>query len=81
VYIEGKLQTRKYQDNQQQDRYITEIVGSNFLMLGNKPDQADAGNNQYPPAPGQTPQNGGQQGGVGYPTGGYGGLPDDDIPF
>lgn len=28
VYIEGKLQTRKWQDNNGQDRYTTEIVAS-----------------------------------------------------
>lgn len=86
VYIEGKLQTRKFQDNQtQQDRYITEIVGSNFLMLGNRQDQSNAGQ-QTPNQQGgyQQPQSGGNQQTTGYPTGGYSGLPndmDDDIPF
>jgi len=30
VYVEGKLQTRKWQDNNGQDRYTTEIVVSGF---------------------------------------------------
>ncbi|NVK31716.1 MAG: single-stranded DNA-binding protein [Gammaproteobacteria bacterium] len=34
VYIEGKLQTRKWQDQSGQDRYSTEIVGSEMQMLG-----------------------------------------------
>ena len=33
VYIEGKLQTRKWQDQNGADRYTTEIIGSSFQML------------------------------------------------
>lgn len=33
VYIEGKLQTRKWQDQQGQDRYTTEIIASEMQML------------------------------------------------
>tara|TARA_R110002012_G_C11398100_1_gene585379 strand:+ start:244 stop:672 length:429 start_codon:yes stop_codon:yes gene_type:complete len=58
VYTEGKLQTRKWQDNNGQDRYTTEIVASQMQMLGSKgdantqqqqrPQQAQA--QQQPPA-------------------------------
>ena len=34
VYVEGKLQTRKWQDKQGQDRYTTEIVVNDMQMLG-----------------------------------------------
>ena len=34
VYIEGKLQTRKWQDPQGNDRYTTEIVANQMQMLG-----------------------------------------------
>ena len=34
VYIEGKLQTRKWQDRDGHDRYTTEIVGREMQMLG-----------------------------------------------
>ncbi len=34
VYLEGRLQTRKWQDQNGQDRYTTEIVGDNLQMLG-----------------------------------------------
>lgn len=37
VYIEGKLQTRKWQDKEGKDRYTTEIVGRDMQMLGGKP--------------------------------------------
>ena len=36
VYIEGKLQTRKWQDNSGNDRYTTEIVADNMQMLGSR---------------------------------------------
>ena len=36
VYIEGKLQTRKWQDQQGQDKYTTEIVANEMQMLGGR---------------------------------------------
>jgi single-strand DNA-binding protein len=33
VYIEGKMQTRKWQDQQGNDRYTTEIIGTSMEML------------------------------------------------
>ena len=41
VYIEGKLQTRKWTDQSGQDRYTTEIQGNEMQMLDGRP--ADAG--------------------------------------
>lgn len=43
VYIEGKLQTRKWQDQNGQDRYTTEIVAREMKMLGDAR-REDAGN-------------------------------------
>ena len=37
IYIEGKLQTRKWQDKEGNDRYTTEIVANEMKMLGGKP--------------------------------------------
>lgn len=36
VYIEGKLQTRKWQDKEGQDRYTTEIVAEQMQLLGGR---------------------------------------------
>jgi len=36
VYVEGSLQTRKWQDQQGQDRYITEIKAERIQFLDNK---------------------------------------------
>ena len=36
VYVEGRLQTRKWQDKDGNDRYTTEIVANEMQMLGNR---------------------------------------------
>jgi single-strand DNA-binding protein len=36
VYVEGRLQTRKWQDKEGQDRYSTEIVADRMQMLGSR---------------------------------------------
>ena len=36
VYVEGRLQTRKWQDQSGNDRYTTEIVANEMQMLGSK---------------------------------------------
>lgn len=38
VYIEGKLQTRKYTDAQGQERYITEIIADTMQFLDSRQD-------------------------------------------
>lgn len=34
IFVEGRLQTRKWQDQNGADRYTTEIIGNELLMLG-----------------------------------------------
>ena len=41
VYLEGRLQTRKWQDQQGQDRYTTEIVADEMQMLDSRGGSAD----------------------------------------
>lgn len=36
IYVEGRLQTRKWQDQNGQDRYSTEIIANEMHMLGNR---------------------------------------------
>lgn len=36
VYIEGKLQSRSWEDKDGNKRYITEVVAENFTVLGNR---------------------------------------------
>jgi len=65
VYVEGQLQTRKWQDQNGQDRYSTEIVGRDLQMLDTR-GGGQGGGQQQPEA-----ANGG-----GAPT-----DFDDEIPF
>ncbi len=78
VYIEGRIQTRSYDDRDGNKRYITEIVADQMQMLGSREDQNGfAGGQQAGGYGGAQPQ-----GGQGYnqspqpagqPQGGYGG--------
>ncbi|MBI3150158.1 MAG: single-stranded DNA-binding protein [Betaproteobacteria bacterium] len=36
IYVEGRLETRKWQDKEGQDRYTTEIIASEMKMLGSR---------------------------------------------
>lgn len=47
IYLEGKLQTRKWQDKEGQTRYSTEIVVYNFVFLDSKGDRQDPSEQQY----------------------------------
>ena len=40
VYIEGKLQTRKWQDQSGNDRYTTEVLGPELTMLDSRGDSS-----------------------------------------
>jgi single-strand DNA-binding protein len=77
VYIEGKIKTRKWTDNENRDRYSTEIVANKVLFLGGRRpldsaygnagdehggNQGMGGGNQFQPANNEVPT-------------------DDDIPF
>lgn len=84
VYIEGRLQTRKWQDQNGQDRYSTEIVANDMQMLDGRTGDFQGGGApqggyaQQPPAQqASAQQNYGQgapqQGGGGYPP--QGGAP------
>lgn len=48
VYIEGRLQTRKWQDQSGQDRYTTEILCENMQMLGGRDGAGGGGFNDAP---------------------------------
>jgi single-strand DNA-binding protein len=58
VYVEGRLQTRKYTDKDGIERYQTEIVAENMQMLGSSPgggQQAQGGQAQRQEHPGARP--------------------------
>ncbi|WP_027966136.1 single-stranded DNA-binding protein [Halomonas halocynthiae] len=80
LYVEGRLQTRKWQDQNGQDKYSTEIVANNLEMLDSR---GGSEGGQYQPQQGanygrgqqQPQQGGGNYGGGQQPQqgGGYGG--------
>ena len=51
VYIEGKIQTRKWKDNKGNDRRSTEIVANNIIMLGPKEEQPSLEEAIFGPGP------------------------------
>ncbi|MAP13153.1 MAG: single-stranded DNA-binding protein [Gammaproteobacteria bacterium] len=90
VYIEGRLQTRKWQGQDGQDRYTTEIVANDMQMLDSRGGggggfgQSDPGDDWGQSAPPQRSSGGG--GGAPRPAPTTGPGPggddfDDDIPF
>ena len=68
VYIEGRLQTRSWEDQSGQKRYMTEIVGANMVMLDSRgqapPSDAAPGQGEGAPEPNDE-----------FPKG------EDDLPF
>ena len=52
VYIEGRIQTRNYEDQSGTTKYITEIVAQELVMLGDGPGgESGAGASGAPPPP------------------------------
>ena len=77
VYIEGKLQTRKWQDDSGNDRYTTEIVANEMQMLGGRGGGGSAGFSSDS-APAQAAP---AQSAPAPAPAAAGGDFDDDIPF
>jgi len=76
VYVEGRLQTRKWQDKDGQDRYTTEIVANEMKMLGSRGGGSEPMAREPAPAPAES--------GGAKPQAKKGGAfdqMDDDIPF
>ena len=86
VYLEGQIQTRKWQDQSGTDKYSTEIVLQGFGATLALLDRQEGGGNRPPPATspddyGRTSSsNAPSHGGGGSGGGNMGGM-DDDIPF
>ncbi|NRA88124.1 MAG: single-stranded DNA-binding protein [Rhizobiales bacterium] len=86
VYLEGQLQTRKWTDQQGQDKYTTEIVLQGFncslTMLGGRSDNQQQSGGYQSRGQQQVTDPYGQSGQTGYsaPQGAAPDL-DDDIPF
>ena len=71
VYVEGRIQTRQWEDKDGNNRYTTEIVANNMVMLGRAGEVSnDTPSQDFPAEP------------VAQPSGSGGGKSDDDdLPF
>ena len=67
VYVEGRLQTRKWEDKEGNDRWTTEIVANEMQMLGERISSSSNSNNS------NTPKNSSSE----FASDDF----DDDIPF
>jgi single-strand DNA-binding protein len=81
IFVEGRIQTRNYDDKDGVKRYITEIIANDVQFLGGGKDGAAKGGREEPPPPADSDFGYGGGGGGGGGSGGGGGGPDDDIPF
>jgi single-strand DNA-binding protein len=73
VYIEGRLQTRKWQDKNGNDRYTTEIIANDMQMLGGRSGTTGYAESAPAAAPAKRP--------AAAVSGGGPDEFDDDIPF
>lgn len=89
VYVEGRIRTQKWQGQDGQDRYTTEIVASEMTMLGSRTggtanfggdQQPQVGYNASPRLPSQQSSAQNNQGSMPPPPPNYDDF-DDDIPF
>ncbi len=85
VYVEGRIQTREWEDRDGETNYTTEIVAQTVQFLSGGGDGAGGGGAQGPPPHGQAPGGMDQSGGPGPAGGGDDfaddSFDDDDIPF
>ena len=75
VYIEGRLQTRKWQDKDGAEKYTTEIVADRMQMLGSR-----GGRGDMPEQQATAPGSGGNAAAAKGGTGKFDDF-EDDIPF
>ena len=81
VYVEGRLQTRKWQDKEGQDRYTTEIVADRMQMLGSREGAGAAASGGEPPPERERGAGGSAAKPSGAPAKKNVDDLDDDIPF
>lgn len=87
VYVEGRLQTRSYDDKDGKKVYTTEVVADDVILLGSRGEGGASGGFESSAATRSRTGTAGSRGGSGAPPamGGdddqFGGITDDDVPF
>jgi len=80
VYVEGRIQTRDWEDKDGNKRYTTEIVANQMQMLGSR-DDVGGGGSRGQGGGGSSGQGGGGRPQEASPGPAYSDMGDDDIPF
>lgn len=79
LFVEGRLQTRQWEDKEGKKRYTTEIVATNVVLVGGRGGAGGGASTSYDDAPPPSEDMAGGSGGGGGAGGGS--NEDDDIPF
>jgi single-strand DNA-binding protein len=80
IYTEGRLQTRKWEDKEGNDRYTTEVVANQVVFLGGR-DGASGGSRDFGGGSNGGGGGGGRSASSSAPPPQDDGFVDDDIPF
>jgi single-strand DNA-binding protein len=86
IYVEGRLQTRKWQDKEGQDRYTTEVRGDVMRMLDKRGESSGSMDQDGPPSESRRPaaapaaRSAPARAGAGSAAASFDDM-DDDIPF
>ena len=88
VYVEGRLQTRSYDDKEGQKRYMTEVVADDLILLGGRGDGGGQGGGDFeqrserPVSMPRSAQQRPQPAASSAPPEDFNqGITDDDVPF
>lgn len=81
AYIEGRLQTRKYQDQDGKDKYWTEIIANTVQFLGGRSDGMEMERGPAPQAGAGAPVAAASKDSIQSSVGQTVSFDDDDIPF
>src|SRR4029077_13729088 len=83
VYIEGRLQTRSYEDKDGKKLWFTEVVAEDVILLGGRAGEASAGAGEGASGPVSMPRSAPRQAPAAAPAAESFGqeITDDDVPF
>lgn len=77
IYVEGRLQTRNYEDKEGKKVYITEVVADDVILLSSREGGSGGGFDQSQSSASRSPQRAPASG----PAEPAPGITDDDVPF
>jgi len=81
LYVEGRLQTRTWDDDQGQKHYRTEVIANQLQLLGSREGAAGGGGDWGDGGTASAGRGAGARGGFGGSVRGKGAVEPDDLPF